>query len=965
MAEKDDLTFDFSRIKRIFKSKERGEKKEESKSEEFEIDKDKLISFSKRYGFVLLILIPIFLSFFFRIQPAILPITDVMAENFVQNNIMSNIIDQVSQQYPNLPSERINELASKEFTKVMEKQKSDYKKQVEAVSQQIKSHYQDDTGQTYLIAIDPYQYYRYTRDIIENGHIGDEIREEVYYDTHMIAPIGTEIEMNLHALIGAVMYKTMHFLNPETNIMKGVFYVPVLISLLAVIPAFFIARRFAGNVGGFFAAVLVAVHPNFLTRTVGGFSDTDAYNVLFPLLIVWLFIEAFESRDRTKKAVLAGLSGLSVGVYSFAWMGWWLIFDFLVITLIAYLIYIIVYKLWTSKKELTDYFKSDQFKNFLIVFVIFLIISGTFVTLFSGFNTFKKAPTQPITSLTLKQAAKPTLWPNVYTTVAELNEASIPTIISSIGSGSFPKFFFWLSLIGITLTLLAKDQKKHNTLFILASSIWFFLIILISNSIENPFVFTFLLGIPIALGIIFSIIKKLEIDIKFALVLIIWFTGTIIASTRGTRFILLLVPAYAIAFGITTGMIYKKLSKYITRELHVGEIISKTIIFLVLIVLIISPVGMGWDVAKQEVPTMNDAWYSALTKIKDNSKENAIINSWWDFGHWFKAIADRAVTFDGASQNRPQAHWIGKVLLTSNEDEALGILRMLDCGANTAFETLNEELDDRVKSIDILYQIIVLDREKAKKVLEEYVSGEKAEEILGKTHCQPPENFFITSEDMVGKAGVWSHFGSWDFERASIWINVGTKKLSFSEGVKFIKDNFNYGDKEAEEIYYKVQELEEGREANTWISPWPSYAGSRSCEKTGNNTHQCVFPMQTTQGTQNVPFIFDSKNYEVYIDTQEGKLHPISISYIKDNKFHIKEYSENKTIPNGLSMALIQKENGDYEAVMMQPPLVGSMFTRLFYFKDETLKHFEFFDYQRDFSGLDIYTWKINWEGKE
>jgi len=65
-----------------------------------------------------------------------------------------------------------------------------------------------------------------------------------------------------------------------------------------------------------------------------------------------------------------------------------------------------------------------------------------------------------------------------------------------------------------------------------------------------------------------------------------------------------------------------------------------------------------------------------------------------------------AVTFDGGMQNVPQAHWIGHVLLTEDEEEAMGILRMLDCGANTAFEKLNEKLDKPYNSVKILYEIL-------------------------------------------------------------------------------------------------------------------------------------------------------------------------------------------------------------------------------------------------------------------
>jgi hypothetical protein len=39
------------------------------------------------------------------------------------------------------------------------------------------------------------------------------------------------------------------------------------------------------------------------------------------------------------------------------------------------------------------------------------------------------------------------------------------------------------------------------------------------------------------------------------------------------------------------------------------------------------------------------------------------------------------------------AHWIGKALLTDDEKLAVGILRMLDCGENTAFDKLNARID--------------------------------------------------------------------------------------------------------------------------------------------------------------------------------------------------------------------------------------------------------------------------------
>ena len=66
--------------------------------------------------------------------------------------------------------------------------------------------------------------------------------------------------------------------NPEYPLPATSYWVPVLLGILGAIPAFFVGRKLAGNVGGLFTAVLVSVHPLFLSRSIG--SDNDIWNVV-------------------------------------------------------------------------------------------------------------------------------------------------------------------------------------------------------------------------------------------------------------------------------------------------------------------------------------------------------------------------------------------------------------------------------------------------------------------------------------------------------------------------------------------------------------------------------------------------------------------------------------------------------------------------------------------------------------
>src|SRR3989338_6801908 len=194
----DEISFDFSKIKNIkniFKGKQA--KTGQESEEDIAVDFKKIAGFLVEYRALILVLIPIFLSIFLRVQPAYLPITDKWAENSVMNGIRSQISDQISQKYPNLPSQNRDALAGNELQKVLTEQKSQINDQIQATSNFLKSRLQDDAGQTYLSTIDPYYWLRYTENIVERGHPGDELKNGEPWDNHMRAPRGRGVPTDM------------------------------------------------------------------------------------------------------------------------------------------------------------------------------------------------------------------------------------------------------------------------------------------------------------------------------------------------------------------------------------------------------------------------------------------------------------------------------------------------------------------------------------------------------------------------------------------------------------------------------------------------------------------------------------------------------------------------------------------------------------------------------------------------
>jgi asparagine N-glycosylation enzyme membrane subunit Stt3 len=472
-----------------------------------------------------------------------------------------------------------------------------------------------------------------------------------------------------------------------------------------------------------------------------------------------------------------------------------------------------------------------------------------------------------------------TSWPNVYTTVAELSNASIQSVIATVGT-----VFFWMAVIGILLMFILKENRRER--------------------------------------IIYGALATL------------WLIGAAYASTKGVRFTLLMVPPIGIGVASFLSFVWDK-SIYYLQKFSIKPIITKVMLIIILSLLFVPYISQQAEYTKQDIPMINDVWFGVLDKVRTDSEPNAIINSWWDFGHHFKYLADRAVTFDGASQNTPMAHWIGKVLSTSDEELAVGVLRMLDCGSNNAYNLLDKEINDASVSVNVLDYIVKLDKSSAEKYLKEK-KIQNIEGILANTHCNPPEDYFITSGDMIAKAGVWAHFGLWDFNKADVWISVkngSSKKDIVSE----MQTKLGYTKSKAEEAYYQLSTSNED-EANNWISPWPGYANV-DCSKQGT--------IMNCGG-----IIVDTISMTAGAQTDKGYQSPTSIIYTKDNITQLKNL--NGTL--GQSMLLF-----DNSALIVSDNLVNSVFTRLFFYNGNGLHHFVKFAEGMQPTGENVIIWRIKW----
>ena len=893
---------------------------------------------------ILLIIIPMSLSAYFRYQPSELPLLNQQAEVNVISYYKSQITQEVKNKYAYLPPEKQTEMVEEQLSKLVAENADMIKEQVDYTTSEMKEGFQNEDGDTYLIAIDPWMQYKYTKNYIETGTVGDTVIDGKAYNTLRDGRTMKLENNRFHPWLMAKLHKLFSLFNPNLNPMRTVFLFPLIWVTISIIPAFFIGRRLSNNLGGFITATLIAVNSVIMSRTVAGFSDTDAHNVFFPLFIFWIIIEAYYAVSIKRKSILGGVAGLLSGIYAMAWSGWWYTFDFIILSIVSYIIYKAIKEHEEIKNGIINYYKS--LKSPLVILGTYFgstaIFTIGFRAIFIGgglsnaLKIFSSVIRMPFKFLQYQDVGITTIWPNVLTTVAELNPTSLQKVISAVG----PIVIFFMAILGIYLVALDKKLLKTDIYFVVGSLVWAVILMLVKDSMTNVYLFLFLIALPVIIMALWGMTHKTNLKLNNSILLVIFITGTFLAATKGIRFIALFIPFVAMGVGIAGGKSYELISTWLTKSLNLNKILVRIVIIVLLLWVVLPiPIQSGWNQTIHEIPSYNDAWDNTL-KIVNQTSEDAIITSWWDFGHWFVAGSERRVTFDGGSQS-DRIHWVGKTLLTNNEKESIDVLRMLNCGQTNAIKLLEADYDDDYKAVTTLYRVISEDKDGARKILEESgLSSEKTNEVLKNTHCDNLiDQYFIASEDMIGKSGVWGHFGIWDFDRANLFNKI--RSVSMNEGVGILTNEYNYSESDAKNIYVEIQNTNGDR----WISSWPSFiSGINRCSQINETTMACESGL-----------IFNIKTEEAFLNTAEGLVHPKKISYIYKGEFKVKNYED------GVDVGVALFPSGDKMAnILMQPELTASMFTRMYFFNGLGLEHYKQISHKVGIDGVDIYLYKVN-----
>ncbi len=790
------------------------------------------------------------------------PHLKINAKNTVQKKITDEAVESINKKFPKFDDLAKDELIDKLIYEKNKKDKQTINGRIRKEYLKLKDKYQDTAGQTYLMELDCWHWARYVENVICYGHPGDRAVNGRQIDDLMLAPLGSSLPFNQFLFyLSAFLYKIFSFFK-TVPLFTFLFYLPLFFTAVLIIVLYLICFYHWGNLSAVTACLFIGLSPIFITRSHAGWFDMDSLSLLFPLLIAWSYAKSHEIQSGGQKILWVCFSGFWVGLFSFTWINWWFIF----LIIILYESYSLINSLfvhWRLKKKNIRLLKQRFFSLILFVFISFV-----WVISLSGFLPVKVLYKQVAESIALNNSLKEiSIWPNVYYTVEELGKVRFRGLTKMIGDEYLLIFSVLCMFIIVARFLFTRKYKGFTC--------------------------------------------------EFVGILIFWFIVMVFACSKGLRFVMFLL----IPLGVSSGLILQQVYEYLRNEKR------KIIVFLAAIItgfLLGNCLNNAYDTAGTSYPLMRDSYYKILSRIEESTLKGAIINSWWDYGDWFKVVANRRVVFDGQSQNVPQAYWMAYVLLNSNEEESIRILRMLNNSGNKGYEIINSYFNDPVKTVLFVKEILLTEPWVAKEVFKNVFPPSIAEEAIGTFFNTPVKSYFIVDASIENKLRAISYIGGWNFVKVYIAQNIG--KESKSKITSHLR-GLSIGAEQADRLYNEARLIPKDR-LDFWFTERSKFYSGLL---TGREKSDFIL---FDQG-----IVYKPREKLIYIYSTKHKRYqvPRSLFVFEKDKLDEITYADNDL---SFSILVMKNEEG-YQAILMDHKLVTSLFVRLFYLNGAGLKKFK------------------------
>ncbi len=487
-----------------------------------------------------------------------------------------------------------------------------------AISVFIRAEYVMEGG-TLLVRYDPYYHYRMAETIVEEGH-----RPE--WDYMASWPTGEPVDHPpLYHYFLAYTFKIFGGL-VGGDLMTWCVYSCVIPVIIFTVLAFFVGKEAAGTPGGVFCALLFALTPTIVSRTITGFADTDGFILVFSLLAAFFWIRSLKGQ---KSLLYSALAGFSVFLFELTWVGYWHMLYLLVGASAGYVILHLY-----MKKEVDISQGAVLLLAFLIPhsFYDHYIIEGVILTCMAAgylFSLHMKKGQQATVLLAIIFCAYFLYSEGLLLPLRQQFSAS--GAVTARGGVFYPYTGPFIS------------QRQEVTAQILLERLA-----------------TTLILAPIGLYILLR--NRSEKHYALFIFLALYMVGGITMTFEGVRFLLLLSVPILFSSSIALSFIWKKVAK---------DSPGRKTVAVCLVAVLFAPLYVTAEKANEEGSPIGNRWQEALSWIEENTPEDSVIIADWGYGYWIESAAHRRSIMNGKHYD---ISWrllkFGMMLSTTDEEIA-------------------------------------------------------------------------------------------------------------------------------------------------------------------------------------------------------------------------------------------------------------------------------------------------------
>ncbi|HEY6418503.1 MAG TPA: STT3 domain-containing protein [Candidatus Binataceae bacterium] len=870
----------------------------------------------------------------------------------------------------------------------------------EALAASLKSQLQyrggDNRLHVFLGDADSYYWLRMARNLVRTGTVCDAIVDGRCWDSMAKAPLGRPnlLPHSLHVYAIAGLHRLLNLFVPGYPLAASSFLVPVLIGVLGVFPAFAIGTRFGGALGGFAAATIIGLNPLFLRRSIG--SDNDVWNVVLPLFILWAVIKALEAERRATQISYALLAAILVGLHAGVWSGWIFTYYLVLLGLVATIILKVAYSLrWHRSRSLDG----SGVRRAAIVAGTFCFAGILAVAAITG--SVSSLASNPLNKLPVsaggdasRDGTAMSLWPTIFTNnpstnIEEMKSLGTAGIAEALGG----RIYFLIGVLGVLVIVLPRSGWERWSFLVFGTgAVLDTLVVTVVHA--RPIVTLVVIAIPVAAAVVLSFFREASGASRwrgFEMTVALWFFAGMFLAAHGSRFVMILVPAFGFAFAASLGAAERAFAALKAWLKPSHAMLAKCVAPVALaafITIVAYPIRDGYAEAHAYLPAMNVAWWAALSHIQERSPSDAIVVTWWDYGYWTEYLADRRVLADGGSLRSHIPYWMGKSLLAPTEEQSVGLLRMLECGSGAtpesagashsgAFGKLRGHGLGDLAADDTVMALASLDRRDARAYLLRLGLNESAaDDVLASTHCLPPPSYLVLTTTM-NDMPAWRYAGNWDRRRAL--VARAREHIVGAAPSADLARQLGYSQEAARDLFEKARTLSSPDEIQNFIAPSDGYLSNRwlPCFSSSGVEAELDCPMEELRGVSLSPTLTlqaivvhpgDPARARLRIRSDRADLGashtddiaPAAAIVAKGGR--LDEVSDASSGSRDLAVLV----DADRNRVLAGPRyLIRSTFTRLMFLNGEYSKYFEKVDDQRGYGGERVTTWRINWTGHD